>query len=236
MLIAEECGLIVPIGQWVLREACLQTCRWEAEGVLLPSIAVNICALEFRHPGFVDGVRTILEESGLAPARLQLEITESVLMRDADASAATLHQLKALGVQLAIDDFGTGYSSLSYLLKFPIDVLKIDKSFVHAISAVNGNGIIASAVIAMGASLHYQVVAEGVEDQAQLLFLKGELCGEGQGFLFGQGLVPVQFATLLLASEASVMAGSLAELARVGAAAQAQAETGTGADGVNSRE
>ncbi|MBB1521250.1 putative bifunctional diguanylate cyclase/phosphodiesterase [Aquipseudomonas guryensis] len=210
MTVAEECGLIVQIGQWVLREACVQTRLWQAEGVLLPSIAVNVSALEFRHPGFVDGVRSILEETGLAPERLQLEITESVLMRDADTSATVLHQLKAMGVQLAIDDFGTGYSSLSYLLKFPIDVLKIDKSFVHAISAIQGNGIIVRAVIAMGASLHYQVVAEGVEDQAQLHFLKAEQCGEGQGFLFGQGLVAMQFATLLLASEASVTAAALA--------------------------
>ncbi|QKE64056.1 EAL domain-containing protein [Aquipseudomonas campi] len=210
MTVAEECGLIVQIGRWVLREACRQTCLWEAEGIVLPSIAVNVSALEFRHPGFVDGVRSILQETGLAPERLQLEITESVLMRDADASATVLHQLKAMGVQLAIDDFGTGYSSLSYLLKFPIDVLKIDKSFVHAISAAHGNGIIVRAVIAMGASLHYQVVAEGVEDQAQLLFLKTEQCGEGQGFLFGQGLVAMQFATLLLASEASGKAAALA--------------------------
>lgn len=208
--VAEECGLIVQIGQWVLREACLQTCLWDAEGILLPSIAVNVSALEFRHPGFVDGVRSILEETGLAPERLQLEITESVLMRDAETSATVLHQLKAMGVQLAIDDFGTGYSSLSHLLKFPIDVLKIDKSFVHAISAIQGNGIIVRAVIGMGASLHYQVVAEGVEDQAQLHFLKAEQCGEGQGFLFGQGLVATQFATLLLASEASVAAAALA--------------------------
>jgi EAL domain-containing protein (putative c-di-GMP-specific phosphodiesterase class I) len=133
-----------------------------------------------------------------------------VLMRDAETSATVLHQLKAMGVQLAIDDFGTGYSSLSHLLKFPIDVLKIDKSFVHAISAIQGNGIIVRAVIGMGASLHYQVVAEGVEDQAQLHFLRAEQCGEGQGFLFGQGLVATQFATLLLASEASVAAAALA--------------------------
>ena len=209
MAVAEDCGLIIPIGQWVLRQACQQVARWDAEGLMLPSIAVNISALEFRHPGFVDGVRIILEETSLPPARLQLEITESVLMRDAETSAAVLHQLKAIGVQLAIDDFGTGYSSLSCLLKLPIDVLKIDKSFVHSISACNGNGTIASAVIALASSLHYQVVAEGVEDQTQLHFLKIGHCSEGQGFLFGHAVLATQFASLLLARETSeIDAGS----------------------------
>lgn len=195
--VAEECGLIVPLGRWVLREACRQARHWQEQGLELDSIAVNICALEFRHADFVAGVQLILAETGLSPACLQLEITESVLMRDADASAAILCQLKAIGVQLAVDDFGTGYSSLSYLLKFPIDVLKIDKSFVHAISARNGNGIIVSAVIAMGASLRYQVVAEGVENHAQLAFLRDEQCHEGQGYLFSHGLENWQFARLL---------------------------------------
>lgn len=202
--VAEECGLIVPLGRWVLREACRQTRHWQEQGLALASIAVNVCALEFRHADFVSGVQAILEETGLPPACLQLEITESVLMRDADASAAILHQLKDMGVQLAVDDFGTGYSSLSYLLKFPIDVLKIDKSFVQAISASDGTGVIASAVIAMGASLSYQVVAEGVESQAQLAFLQDEHCAEGQGYLFSRGLVSGQFAALLQANRSPV--------------------------------
>jgi diguanylate cyclase (GGDEF)-like protein/PAS domain S-box-containing protein len=197
--IAEECGLIVPIGRWVLREACLQAKSWQEEGFELPSIAVNVCALEFRHPDFVAGVQAILDESGLPPACLQLEVTESVLMRDADSSAAILHQLKGIGVQLAMDDFGTGYSSLSYLLKFPIDVLKIDKSFVHTISA--GDGAIVSAVIAMGASLSYQIVAEGVENYTQLAFLQGELCQEGQGYLFSHGVASEPFTALLQANK-----------------------------------
>jgi diguanylate cyclase (GGDEF)-like protein/PAS domain S-box-containing protein len=197
--IAEECGLIVPIGRWVLREACLQAKSWQEEGFELPSISVNVCALEFRHPDFVAGVQAILDESGLPPACLQLEVTESVLMRDADSSAAILHQLKGIGVQLAMDDFGTGYSSLSYLLKFPIDVLKIDKSFVHTISA--GDGAIVSAVIAMGASLSYQIVAEGVENYTQLAFLQGELCQEGQGYLFSHGVASEPFTALLQANK-----------------------------------
>lgn len=195
--VAEECGLIVPIGRWVLREACRQTRRWQEQGLELASIAVNISALEFRHPDFVAGVQAILDETGLSPGCLQLEITESVLMRDAEISSGILQQLKDAGVQLAVDDFGTGYSSLSYLLKFPIDVLKIDKSFVHAIST--SGGIIASVMIAMGSSLQYKVVAEGVENEAQLLFLRSEQCEEGQGYLFSRGLLGEQFASLFLA-------------------------------------
>lgn len=194
--VAEECGLIVPIGRWVLGEACRQTRRWQEQGLALASIAVNISALEFRQPDFAAGVQTILDETRLEPGCLQLDITESVLMRDADISSGILQQLKDLGVQLAVDDFGTGYSSLSCLQKFPIDVLKIDKSFVHAIDT--SSGIIASTMIAMGSSLQYKVVAEGVENQAQLLFLKGEQCEEGQGYLFSRGLLGEQFADQFL--------------------------------------
>jgi diguanylate cyclase (GGDEF)-like protein/PAS domain S-box-containing protein len=196
--IAEDCGLIVSIGRWVLREACMQAKRWETTMRKPVSIAVNISALEFRRKDFVEGVRTILSETGLAPACLQLEITESVLMRDAETSTAILHQLKAMGVRLAVDDFGTGYSSLSYLKQFPIDVLKIDQSFVHAVGAMQGDGIIVSAVIAMGNSLKQQVVAEGVEEAVQLAFLKQQNCEEGQGYLFARPLDADQFAALLI--------------------------------------
>lgn len=197
--IAEESGLIVAIGRWVLREACAQTRRWEDAGLAPASIAVNISALEFRHKDFVEGVRAILNETGLAPACLQLEITESVLMRDVDSSTAILHQLKAMGVQLAVDDFGTGYSSLSYLNRFPIDVLKIDRSFVYDIGSANGDGIIVSAVIAMGASLRLQVIAEGVETPSQLAFLQAHDCEEGQGYIFSKPLATTQYAVLLAA-------------------------------------
>lgn len=195
--IAEDCGLIVPIGRWVLREACAQARRWEDAGLKPASIAVNISALEFRREDFVEGVRAILRETGLASCRLQLEITESVLMHNAASSTAILQQLKDMGVQLAVDDFGTGYSSLSYLHLFPIDVLKIDGSFVHDIDSINGNGIIVSAVIAMGTSLKQRVIAEGVEKQAQLAFLKAQHCEEGQGYFFSRPLVAEQFAALL---------------------------------------
>ena len=195
--IAEDCGLIVPIGRWVLREACAQAKRWQDAGLDLGSIAVNISALEFRRTDFVDGVHAMLHETGLEPHRLQLEITETVLMRDAESSTAILQQLKEMGVQLAVDDFGTGYSSLSYLSQFPIDVLKIDQSFVQDIGTPNDNGIIVSAVIAMGTSLKQRVVAEGIERAEQLAFLKEQHCEEGQGYLFSRPLEPEQFGALL---------------------------------------
>ena len=194
--IAEESGLIIPIGQWVLREACAQTKRWQAAGLKPVSVAVNISVLELRHKGFVEGVQAVLQETGLSPGCLQLEITESVLMYDDESSSEILQRLKELGVQLAMDDFGTGYSSLSYLIQFPIDVLKIDRSLVQDIGSTNGKGVV-GAVIAMGASLCKRVVAEGVENQEQLEFLKALNCGEGQGFLFSRPLTAEQFTRLL---------------------------------------
>ena len=195
--VAEECGLIVPIGHWVLREACLQSKRWESAGLSPGSIAVNVSALEFRSKDFVESVRCILSETGLAAEHLQLEITESVLMRDAKGSVAILQQLKQMGIQLAVDDFGTGYSSLSYLTQFPIDVLKIDQSFVQDIDALGGNNVIVSAIIAMGSSLHQRVIAEGVEDSAQLIFLKDRQCEEAQGYFLSRPVVGEQYAALL---------------------------------------
>lgn len=193
--VAEACGLIVPLGRWVLLQACSQAKYWESCGYSLDSVAVNISALEFRRKDFVDSVESTLRVTSLEPSKLQLEITESVLMRDAQASAVVLQQLKTLGVQLAVDDFGTGYSSLSYLNQFPIDVLKIDRSFVQDIH--NSNGIIVSAVIAMGNSLNQRVIAEGIEEATQLEFLREHNCAEGQGFLFSHPVSAESFATLL---------------------------------------
>ncbi|MEV4777953.1 putative bifunctional diguanylate cyclase/phosphodiesterase [Burkholderia sp. LMU1-1-1.1] len=195
--VAEACGLIVPIGHWVLREACMQVARWKGSGRDPGVIAVNISALEFRDDGFTGRLRAALADSGMAPRCLELEITEGVLMDDAGASAAILAELKEIGVLLAIDDFGTGYSSLSYLNRFPVDVLKIDQSFVREIGAAPADGIIVGAVIAMGASLGHKVVAEGVEHQAQLEFLRAHHCDEGQGFLFGRPMPASAFAALL---------------------------------------
>lgn len=197
MPVAENCGLMVPIGRWVLREACTQTKCWQEAGLSPHSIAVNISAPEFCATNFIEDVRAILTETGLDPRCLQLEITESVLMRDAEASVDILGQLKNMGVQVAVDDFGAGFSSLSYLAKFPIDILKIAPSFVRDISSATGSGVIASAVIAMAASLKQVVVAEGVEDQLQWAFLKVQHCDEGQGYLFGRPLAAEPFTALL---------------------------------------
>ena len=194
MAVAEDSGLIVSIGQWVLRQACQQLAYWDNEGFVLPVVAVNISALEFRHPTFISGVRQVLDETGLSPARLRLEITENVLMHDPQASKTALDQLKSIGVQLAVDNFGTGCSSLKCLQCLPIDVLKIDSSFVQAISARDGCGSVASAVIALASRLDYHVVAEGVSDHLQLHFLKANHCGEGQGFLWGHALLAAPFA------------------------------------------
>ncbi len=198
--VAEECGLIVPIGRWVLREACRQVRAWLDAGLGAAPVSVNVSAVEFRHKSFVEGVALILGETGLAPRYLELELTESILMHDTEASASALEALKAMGVRLAIDDFGTGYSSLSYLKRFPIDTLKIDQSFVRDI-AVNPDGAtIVGAVIAMGRSLKQRVIAEGIETQEQLDFLRARQCVEGQGFLLGHPLSADGFARLLAPS------------------------------------
>jgi len=195
--IAEESGLIVPIGRWVLRESCAQAKRWSDQGFKSTSVSVNISSLEFSQHGFFEGVRTVLKETGLSPHCLELEITESVLMRDVKTSAEILKKLKLMGVQLAVDDFGTGYSSLSYLKQFPIDVLKIDQSFVSDIRCSNDEGIIVSAVIGMGNNLKLRVIAEGIESQVQLDFLKARECEEGQGYYFSKPLAAQDFSELL---------------------------------------
>jgi diguanylate cyclase (GGDEF)-like protein/PAS domain S-box-containing protein len=196
--IAEECGLIIPIGRWVLQEACEQAVRWRNAGVPIVSIAVNVSAMEFRHREFFDHLRRVFDATGVDPACLQLELTESVLMCDVAASAGLLARFKAMGVQIAVDDFGTGYSSLSYLNQFPIDVLKIDRSFVKAIdSGVGSNGAIVSAVIGMGKNLRQRVIAEGVEDAEQLAFLKAHKCNEGQGYWFSRPVNAARMQTML---------------------------------------
>ncbi|WP_420473306.1 putative bifunctional diguanylate cyclase/phosphodiesterase [Noviherbaspirillum sp. ST9] len=195
--VAEDSGLIVPIGGVVLRKACEQLKEWLAAGFEEFAVSVNVSALEFRDRRFVSKVRQTLAETGVPPNLLQLELTESVLMRNIDTSISVLHELKEMGVQLAIDDFGTGYSSLSYLSQFPIDVLKIDQSFVQTITGNKGNGIIVSAVIGMGTSLNQRVIAEGVETQEQLDFLNEHHCDEGQGYLFGAAIPAEEFRHFL---------------------------------------
>jgi diguanylate cyclase (GGDEF)-like protein/PAS domain S-box-containing protein len=195
--IAEDCGLILQIGRWVLHEACRQARAWQQAGLPPLPIAVNVSAVEFRDPGFVEGVRTVLSETGLEPRYLELELTEGVLMDNAESTASVLQELKTMGVQLAVDDFGTGYSSLSYLRQFPIDVLKIDQSFVHRITADPDDSSIISAIINMGKSLKRLVVAEGVETREQRAYLQTQHCAQGQGYLFSEPLSAARFAHLL---------------------------------------
>ena len=196
--VAESCGLIVPIGRWVLRQACKQAKTWQDAGLPPITMAINISAQEFLQKDFVEGVRAVLLETRLAAHSLELEITESVLMRDAECSTNILQQLKKMGVKLSVDDFGTGYSSLSYLQRFPIDILKIDQSFVQNIESAKDDGIIVSAIISMGNSLKLKVVAEGVETPSQLAFLKARHCEEGQGYFISHPLTAEKFAALLL--------------------------------------
>jgi diguanylate cyclase (GGDEF)-like protein len=195
--IAEENGLIVPIGRWVLREACRQVQAWLDSGLPAVPVAVNISAVEFRHDSFLKWLALILKETGLAPHYLQLELTESILMHDAESSASVLEALKIMGVKLAIDDFGTGYSSLSYLKRFPIDTLKIDQSFVRDIVTDADDATIVAAVIGMGKNLKQRVIAEGVETHEQLAFLQARHCDEGQGFHFSRPVSAERFASLL---------------------------------------
>jgi len=195
--VAEDCGLILPIGNWVLREACKQARAWLDAGLPLGTMAVNISAIEFRDENFLEGVFTVLKGTGLDPGFLELELTESVLMKHAESTESILKTLRARGVQLAVDDFGTGYSSLSYLRKFPIDALKIDQSFVRQITTGPDETTIVTAVISMGRSLNLRVVAEGVETQEELAFLQAHQCDEAQGYYFSRPVVPQQFAKLL---------------------------------------
>ena len=195
--IAEDCGLIVPIGRWVLRQACEQAQKWLDAGLPATTMAVNVSAMEFRDEDFLRGLFAILQETRLEPQALELELTESVLMKRVESTAAILQSLRKRGVQVAVDDFGTGYSSLSYLRKFPIDALKIDQSFVRQIASDEDDEAIVTAVISMARSLKLRVVAEGVETVKELEFLKAHHCDEAQGYFFGRPVPAGQFATLL---------------------------------------
>lgn len=200
--IAEERGLILALGRWMLRRACLQLAAWAGAartcGLVL---AVNVSAHQFAHPGFVDSVLTVLAETGANPAQLELEITETALVSDLAWVASTLASLRRLGVRVSLDDFGTGYSSLAYLSRLPLDQLKIDQSFVSRLPEVAGDATVAQTIIAMGHGLGLQVIAEGVETEAQRSFLMEHGCDAFQGYLFGRPMPPAQFEALLAGLE-----------------------------------
>jgi diguanylate cyclase (GGDEF)-like protein/PAS domain S-box-containing protein len=195
--VAEDCGLILPIGNWVLYEACRQAKAWADAGLQMGSIAVNVSLMEFRDENFLEGVLEILKATGLDPRTLELELTESVLMKHAESAISILNKLRAREVQLAVDDFGTGYSSLSYLRKFPINALKIDQSFVRQIDTTPNDTNIVTAVINMGRSLNLRVVAEGVETKEDMVFLQNHQCDQAQGYYFSRPVHAEQFAKLL---------------------------------------
>ncbi|MEK7842663.1 MAG: EAL domain-containing protein, partial [Pseudomonadota bacterium] len=186
--LAEETGMIVPIGEWVLRQSCLQIVAWREQGYNVPKLAVNLSARQFRQKTLVADIVRILHETGVEPSCLVLEITESMLVANVEETIKTLHQLSALGLEISIDDFGTGYSSLSYLKRYPINTLKIDRSFVRDIATDPNDAAIIAAIIAMAHSLKMRVLAEGVETVEQLDFLTRQGCGRFQGFYFSQPL------------------------------------------------
>jgi len=197
LTLAEDNSMILAIDRWVLREACRQMREWLDAGLLVVPVAVNISALEFRSRQFVQGVQDDLKNACLDPKYLELELTESGLMRHAEPTAHTLRQLKAIGVRLAIDDFGTGYSSLSYLTRLPIDTLKLDQSFLNDVIVDSDRAIIVDAVVSLGRSLKKKVIAEGVETPEQLRFIQELGCDEGQGHYFSPPVIGQQFAKLI---------------------------------------
>ncbi|MEO6423473.1 MAG: EAL domain-containing protein, partial [Candidatus Nitrotoga sp.] len=197
--IAEDTGLIIPIGEWVLREACRQNSEWRMLGLSELTVAVNLSAVQFRQNNFGEMIKMILCENGLEPSGLELEITEGVVMQNAEASITLLLELKAMGIKLVVDDFGTGYSSLNYLKRFPIDKLKIDQSFVRDITIDSDDAVIVSTIINMARTLKLKVIAEGVETAEQLSFLKSQECDEIQGYYFSKPM-PAEKINSLLAS------------------------------------
>jgi EAL domain-containing protein (putative c-di-GMP-specific phosphodiesterase class I) len=197
--LAEEIGLIVPLGEWLLRQACCEAATWPDH----LTIAVNLSPVQFKSRNLVSAVVSALASSGLEPSRLELEITESVLLQDSDANLATLYQFRNLGVRIAMDDFGTGYSSLGYLQKFPFDKIKIDRSFIREIEERPQSRAIVRAVAGLGASLGISTTAEGVETEDQLECLREEGCTEVQGYLFSRPVPASELGPLLIGSRAT---------------------------------
>jgi EAL domain-containing protein (putative c-di-GMP-specific phosphodiesterase class I) len=197
--IAEETGLIVSIGAWVLGEACRQAMSWsETSGAPPVGVSVNLSPRQLRDPGLVEEVRTVLAATGLAPSRLELEVTESAVMNDPDEARARLEELRALGVRLSIDDFGTGYSSMGQLRSFPFDTLKVDKTFMRGLGHDRQNTAIVGGLIALARNLGLHVVGEGIETQEQLAYLQHLGCDRGQGYLLARPLAPAALQKLLV--------------------------------------
>jgi diguanylate cyclase (GGDEF)-like protein/PAS domain S-box-containing protein len=195
--IAEDCGLIRPIGAWVLHQACTQAQAWSDAGLPAITMAVNVSAIQFRDENFLEGLFAILGETGLSPELLELEVTEGVLMKQAEFTTSILQTVREAGIRVSVDDFGTGYSSLGYLHRFPLDALKIDQSFVRQIAVSPNETTIVSAIISMGQSLRLRVIAEGVETPEQLEFLRTHHCDEAQGYYFSRPVPAEKFAQLL---------------------------------------
>jgi EAL domain-containing protein (putative c-di-GMP-specific phosphodiesterase class I) len=200
--LAEETGLIVPIGEWVLDEACRQAAQWRAAGFHDMSVAVNMASPNFAQKDFVGKVASAAAQAKLDPRAIEIEVTESVLMRDVESTRVTLRALKDCGFRLSVDDFGTGYSSLAYLKRFPLDTLKIDRSFVRDVIANTEDAAITEAIIALGNSLGLSVVAEGVETEAQAAFLRSRSCGLMQGYLYSCPVTADEISVMLTRGEA----------------------------------
>jgi EAL domain-containing protein (putative c-di-GMP-specific phosphodiesterase class I) len=195
--VAEETGLIVPIGRWVMKTACAQNVAWQRQGLPSVCMAVNLSLRQLMDDKLLEDIKAALDDSGMAPNLLELEITESMLMHNPARLIAVLTNIKKMGVRLAIDDFGTGYASLAQIKNFPIDTLKVDRSFIRNLPQDSENRAITEAIIAMGKTLSLTVVAEGVETQAQEDFLRDHICDEMQGFYFSKPIAPDQFGYLL---------------------------------------
>jgi EAL domain-containing protein (putative c-di-GMP-specific phosphodiesterase class I) len=201
--VAESTGLITPIGSWVLREACLQARVWQQTGYENVCIAVNLSAVQFRHRDLLEQVTGVLDETGIEPQKLELEITETTIMQDIDAASETMRILHHAGINISIDDFGTGYSSLNHLKRFPISTIKIDRSFIRDMTSDSDDKAIIKAIIDMAHNMGLKVIAEGVETNEQLAFLRNLRCDEMQGFLFSPP-VPVEEAENILRGTCSI--------------------------------
>ncbi|MBI3570968.1 MAG: EAL domain-containing protein, partial [Gammaproteobacteria bacterium] len=203
----EDTGLVIPVGEWVLQQACRQCRRWHDAGHDSLSVSVNLSMKQFRAGSLLGSVRHALVESGLPPRFLELELTESVLVDDAEQALGLMRELKDIGVSLSIDDFGTGYSSLNYLRRFPIDLLKIDSSFIRDVVRNRGDAAITTTIAVMAKSLRLGILAEGVETRDQARFLKTIGCHEMQGFLFGPAIPSEDFGAQLGTLDVSKLAG-----------------------------